>query len=158
MIAAVGNDFAIGYQNQLLCHLPKDLIRFKTITTGYPVIMGDKTWDSLPKKPLPKRRNIVMTLDPDFQADGCEIAHSVEEAMALTAHEEKVFVIGGGTIYRIFMPLAHELYITRIYEDFQADAFFPGIREEEWNLVENIVDKKDENNKYDLYYQTFVRK
>lgn len=158
MIAAVGENLELGYQNQLLCHLPIDLKHFKEITSGHTVLMGDKTWFSLPKKPLPNRRNIVITLD-DVAFPECETVHSIEDALDLVREEdEEAFVMGGATMYRLFLPYADKLYLTRIVSSFTADVFFPAIKEEEWSLVENEFVPKDEKNMYDLYFQTLIRK
>ncbi len=158
MIAAVGQNLELGYQNQLLCHLPKDLKHFKEITSGHTVIMGDRTWDSLPKKPLPNRLNVVVTLEETVFPD-CITVHSVEEVLAL-AHDGKdeVFVMGGATMYRLFMPYAQTLYLTRILSTFTADVFFPAINEQEWIVTGNEFIPKDEKNIYDLYFQTLSRK
>jgi dihydrofolate reductase len=157
MIAAVGSNLEIGYKNQLLCHLPKDLKRFKAITSGYTVLMGDRTWESLPVKPLPNRRNIVITLNKLANYQGCELVFSIEGALQLVQDEPEVFIIGGATIYRLMMQYADELYITRILADFEADAFFPEIKSEEWQLTEETFDAKDEKNIYDIVYQRYVR-
>ena len=157
MIAAIGNNLEIGYKNQLLCHLPKDLKRFKAITTGYTVLMGDRTWESLPVKPLPNRRNIVITLNKEADYEGCELAFSVEEALKMIEKEEKAFIIGGATIYRLMLQYADELYITRILANFEADAFFPEIKSEEWQLTDEVLDVKDEKNQYDIIYQHYIR-
>jgi len=157
MIAAVGNRLELGYKNQLLCHLPLDLKHFKEITSGHTVLMGDRTWESLPKKPLPNRRNIVITLDPVTFPD-CETVHSIEEALNLLAPDEPAFVMGGATMYKLFMQHADTLYITRILSDFTADVYFPEIKDTEWTLMEDTFIPKDEKNIYDLRFQTLTRK
>jgi dihydrofolate reductase len=157
MIVAIGNNLEIGCKNRLLCHLPKDLKRFKAITSGYAVLMGDRTWESLPIKPLPNRRNIVITLNKSANYQNCELAFSIEEALQLVKDEPKAFVIGGATIYRLMMQYADELLITRILADFEADVFFPEINSEEWQLTEELFDAKDEQNCYDLVYQKYIR-
>lgn len=158
MIAAVGQNFELGFQNQLLCHLPADLKYFKEKTLGCPVIMGDKTWESLPKKPLPNRRNIVITLNKNSQYQDCEVVHSIEDAMNLVKDEKESFIIGGATIYSLFIGLIGKLYLTRIHSDFTADCYFPRFNENEWILMDEIHAPKDDKNKYDLTFQTFVRK
>ncbi|MEG2069815.1 MAG: dihydrofolate reductase [Bacteroidales bacterium] len=158
MIAAVGNNGELGYQNQLLCHLPVDLKRFKKITSGCTVLMGDKTWESLPKKPLPNRRNIVITLNREACYLNCEMAYSIEEAMALLDPEEEAFIIGGATIYKLFIDRVQMLYITRILSDFQADVFFPTIDSKTWELTEDQFVPKDEHNEYDLRFQIYELK
>ena len=124
LIAAVARNGAIGKNNQLLIHLPGDLPRFKKLTLGCPVIMGRKTWDSI-GRPLPQRRNIVITRNASWQADGAEAAASFAAALTRVAGEPKAFVIGGAQIYAQSLPLADELLLTEIDADFDGDAFFP---------------------------------
>lgn len=157
MIAAVGNNLELGYQNRLLCHLPADLKHFKSITSGHTVLMGDRTWESLPKKPLPDRRNIVITLN-NISFPDCETVHSIEEALQLLAPDEQAFVMGGATMYKLFLPHADTLFLTRIMADFTADVFFPPIDLAEWDLVTNEFMPKDEKNPYNLHFQTLIRK
>ncbi len=158
MIAAVGKNLELGYQNQLLCHLPADLKYFKEKTSGSPVIMGDRTWESLPKKPLPNRRNIVITLDKTAQFSDCEVVHSVEEAMQLVECEKESFIIGGATIYSLFINRIGKLYLTRIDSEFTADVYFPAIKPDDWALVEESYLEKDDKNPYNLTFQIFERK
>ena len=129
-IAAVSLDWGLGRDNDLLFHISEDLKRFRAMTGGGTVIMGRKTLDSMPGgKPLPKRRNIVITRDPDFFRENVEVAHSVEEAAALAATDDpdKVWVIGGGEIYRAMLPLCSTCYITRVYAAPPCDTFFPDL-------------------------------
>ncbi len=158
MIAAIGENFELGYQNQLLCHLPADLKYFKEKTSGCPVIMGDRTWESLPKKPLPNRRNIVITLDKNATFQDCEVVHSIEDAMDLVRDEKESFIIGGATIYSLFIGLIGKLYLTRIHSNFTADVYFPRFNEAEWNLISEQQASKDEKNQYDLTFQVFEKK
>ena len=124
LIAAVARNGAIGKNNQLLVHLPGDLPRFKKLTLGHPVIMGRKTWDSI-GRPLPQRRNIVITRNASWQAAGAEAAASLAAALASVAGEPKAFVIGGAQIYAQALPLADELVLTEIDANFEGDVFFP---------------------------------
>jgi len=124
LIAAVARHGAIGRNNQLLCRISEDLKFFKRTTLGSPVIMGRKTWDSI-GRPLPGRRNIVITRNPQWHADGAERVASLDEALALVADAPKAFVIGGGEIYAQAIDIADELVLTEIDADFEADAFFP---------------------------------
>jgi dihydrofolate reductase len=124
LIAAVARNGAIGKNNELLCRIPEDLKFFKHTTLGSPVIMGRKTWDSI-GRPLPGRRNIVVTRNPEWSADGAERAASLQEAIMLVQNAPKVFVIGGGEIYTQALPIADELVLTEIDADFEGDAFFP---------------------------------
>ena len=127
LIAAVARNGAIGRHNDLLWQNPLDQKHFRQATMGCPVIMGRRTWDSLPARfrPLPGRRNIVVTRNIDWQDAGAEVAHSLDEAMALLADVPRAFVIGGGELYAQAMPLAHELVLTEVDADFEADTFFP---------------------------------
>jgi len=158
MIAAVGNNLELGKNNQLLCHLHEDLKRFKSITSGCSVIMGDRTWESLPIKPLPNRRNIVITLDKNAVFKGCEIVHTIDDAVALVKNEEKAFVIGGATIYKLFIDKINSLYLTRIDAEFDADVFFPNVNFEQWKMIEEEVYEKDEKNEFMMKFQVFERK
>ena len=158
MIVAVGNRWEMGLNNQLLCHLPEDLKKFKTITSGHTVIMGDRTWDSLPKKPLPNRRNIVMTLDKALQYPDCEMAYSIEEAIGMLDEDEEAFIIGGATIYRIFINKIDKLYLTRILADFDADVYFPEVDFSKWTLMRDEFFAKDEKNVYDMRFQYYQLK
>ena len=156
IIVAIAENYAIGKKGDLLCHMPSDLKHFKEITSGHTVLMGDRTWESLPKKPLPNRRNIVITLD-DIEFEGVETVHSIAAALDLVADDEEAFVMGGATMYRLFLPYADKLYLTRIVSEFVADVWFPEIDENEWKVVESVFVPKDEKNVYDLYFQTLIR-
>jgi dihydrofolate reductase len=127
LIAAVARNGSIGKDNGLLWHEPEDLRHFRRVTLGCPVIMGRRTWDSLPARfrPLPGRRNLVITRDAAWHADGAEAAHSLSAALTLLAGASKAFVIGGAEIYALALPLADELVLTEIDADLDGDAFFP---------------------------------
>jgi len=158
IIVAIGKNNEIGRKNELLVHLPNDLKRFKELTTEATVIMGENTYFSLPIRPLPKRRNIVLTFDREKQFPNCEIAYSIEQAMEMTHQDAKVFIMGGASVYRQFLPLASKLYLTKIDADFaDADAFFPEIDISQWNLIESIDCKADEKHRYDYSYETYIR-
>ncbi len=124
VIAAIAHQGALGKDNQLLVHLPGDLPRFKRLTLGHPIVMGRKTWDSI-GRPLPGRRNIVVTRNAQWSADGAQRAASFEAALALAGDVERVCVIGGAEIYALALPHADELLLTEIDADFAADAYFP---------------------------------
>ena len=130
LVASVARDGGIGHAGQLLVHLPGDLPRFKRMTMGSSLVMGRKTWDSI-GRPLPGRRNIVVTRDPGWQAAGAERAATLEEALAAAGDAERVFVIGGAEIFALALPLADELELTEIDAEFPADAFFPA-----WNRAD----------------------
>ena len=157
IIVAVAENFAIGKDNTLLFHLPGDLKRFKQITTGHPVIMGRNTLLSIPRWPLAKRRNIVLTDKSDDVFPGCEIVFSVDEALQKIKDEEEVFVIGGGSVYRQFYPLAGKLYLTLIHQNFEADTFFPEINYAEWKVISR-EGHFDETNNFSYSYLNLERK
>lgn len=157
LIVAVGEDGAIGKQGNLIWKISDDLKRFKTLTTGHPVIMGRKTWESLPKKPLPGRRNIVVTRQNDFRADGAETAKSIEEAISITCDEEP-FVIGGAEIYKAFLPYVSILDLTCIKDKCRdADAFLQLDVSKGWELIEES-EMKTTTEGLSFQYQTFHRK
>lgn len=135
IIVAVSDDWGIGKGNDLLWHIPGDMKRFRKLTMGRSVIMGKKTWESLPKRPLAGRKNIVLTDIPGESIADAVTAYSIEDALAGCDRDEEVFVIGGGSIYRQFMPLADRLYITHVHKKASADVYFPEIDPEKWEVV-----------------------
>ncbi len=135
IIVAIAENMAIGKNNDLLWHIPEDLKRFKRITSGHPVIMGKRTYESLPRRPLPNRRNIVITDVKGEELEGCEMAWSIAEAIAKCNPSEENFVIGGASIYKQFLPFADRLYLTWIHKSFDADVFFPEIDYNQWKLT-----------------------
>lgn len=135
IIAAVSGDLGIGMKNELLWHIPEDLKRFKTLTMGKCIIMGKRTWESLPRKPLPGRKNIVLTDVPEECIDCSVTAYSIEDALTKCGNDEEVFVIGGGSVYRQFMPYADRLYITHVHRNSPADTWFPKIDLRKWRIV-----------------------
>lgn len=138
IIVALASDGAIGRRGDLLYHVSADLRRFKALTTGNTVVMGRKTFESLPKGALPDRRNIVISRDSAYRAAGADTYTSLDEAIASCAPDDKVFIIGGAQIYRLAMPLADELLVTRFDRtEPDADTFFPDIDEATWTLGES---------------------
>jgi dihydrofolate reductase len=156
IIVAIAENFAIGKNNQLLFHLSDDLKRFRQITTGHPVIMGRNTLLSLPKWPLPGRHNIVITDKPEDAFPGCEIVFSVEDALKLVPDEAEVFIIGGGSVYRQFFPIATRLYLTLVHKIMDADTFFPEVIYEEWEEISR-EEHFDEINQFSYTYLTLER-
>jgi len=149
IIVACDENNAIGKNNKLLTHLPNDLRYFKSVTQGHTVIMGRRTFESLPNGALPNRRNIVLSNNPDFKVENAEIVSSLQEAISLTCEEEEVFIIGGGSVYMEALAIANKLYITYIYYRFEgADTFFPEIDEKIWKEVSRIKNPADEKNKF----------
>jgi dihydrofolate reductase len=126
-IAAVARNGAIGRDNQLLVHLSEDLKRFKRLTMGAPIVMGRKTFDSI-GRPLPGRRNIVITRNPAWRADGVDAVHSLDDALALAADAPQVFVLGGGEIFAQALARSQRLELTELQRDYDGDAFFPPSR------------------------------
>lgn len=134
LIAAVASNRVIGKDNQLLWHLPDDMRYFRETTRGKPVIMGRKTWESLPEKfrPLPGRLNIVVSRNPAFSAPGATLTESLEEGISAATGAEEAFVIGGAELYRQALPFAQRLYLTEIAQEYVGDAYFPAISEQDW--------------------------
>lgn len=136
IIVAIAKNNVIGKDNKLLWHISDDLKRFKRLTIGKTVIMGRKTFFSLPNGALPNRRNIVITDYSDDCCLGAEKVSSIEEAIENVKNEKKVFIIGGGAIYKQFLPLCNKIYLTKVHKEYDGDVFFPEINMEEWELVE----------------------
>jgi len=151
IIAAISEDCGIGKNNDLLWNIPEDLKRFKKLTLGKTVIMGRKTWESLPRRPLPGRKNVVITDVPDENIGNAVTAYSIGDALSKCSDDEDIFIIGGGSIYRQFMPLAGRLYITLVHRSVPADIYFPKIDMNKWKIVEkdnsgsNQIDSKPNN-------------
>ena len=134
MIVAVAENGAIGKDNNLLWHISGDLKRFKAITTGHSIIMGRKTYLSFPKRPLPDRKNIILT-NGDNTFEGAYTAKNIEQALALCDSDE-VFIIGGESIYRQFLPYTTKIYLTRVHRSYEADTFFPTLNMDEWKKID----------------------
>jgi dihydrofolate reductase len=157
MVVAMGEKNEIGFDNQLLWHLPKDLKHFKEITSGHPVIMGRKTYESIGKA-LPNRTNIVVSRQKDWFEEGILIVGSIKEAVKFAKKiDEEMFIIGGGNIYEQTMDIADKLEITLVKADLEADTFFPKIDKKIWTKTSEICHEKDEKNQYDFCFQTFER-
>jgi len=157
LIVAMAANRGIGKDNRLLFHLSGDLRRFKAITTGHTIIMGRKTLLSLPSWPLPNRRHIVLTGNTEATFEGCETASSVEEVTEMVKGEEEAFVIGGGSVYRQFYPLAGKLYLTLVDKAFPADTFFPEIDDAEWQELNKEI-HFDEKNNFRYAYIDLIRR
>ncbi len=136
IIVAVSEDWGIGMNNELLWQLPQDLKRFKRLTLGNTVLMGKRTWESLPKRPLPGRKNVVLTDIPDEIINEAVTAYSIKDALDKCNSDEEIFIIGGGSIYRQFMPVADRLYITHVHKKTPADTYFPEIDPLQWKVTE----------------------
>ena len=159
IIVAIAENYAIGKKGDLLCHMPADLKHFKDITSGKTVMMGERTFFSLPKHPLPNRRNIVLTDVAGKTFEGAEAVYSIDEMVKCIQGEEEAFVIGGGMVYRQMTPLADKLYITHIHHSWEdADTFFPEIKESEWKLLNAEHHFADEKNPYNYTFATYGRR
>lgn len=159
IIAAVADNFVIGKSNKLPWHLPADLKHFKALTTGSAVIMGKRTFESLPNGPLPNRTNIV--LSSTYNEGVCEgyfEANSIEDALELCENIESVFIIGGGAVYKQTMDVADYMHITWVHADFAGDAFFPKINFEAWEEIERENFEADEKNPTPYSFVTYKKK
>jgi len=156
IVVIVDQKNGIGKNNQLLCHMPADLKHFKQLTVGHPVIMGRKTYDSM-GKPLPNRRNIVITKQ-SLEINGCEVVHSVDEALELCTTEGLVSVIGGATIFEQSMDLVDTIHLTCIHHTFEADTFFPKIDTDVWEVTAREDNEADEKNPYSYSFITYKKR
>ena len=159
LIVAISENNAIGRAGDLLCHLPNDLQYFKRQTSGCTVVMGKKTFLSLPRRPLPNRRNIVLTQQADFTYEQTEVAHSIPELMDMLRADESVFIIGGGQVYRQFLPLVDTLYITHIHHTWEdADTFFPEIDPAVWQCISRERHEADDKNPHAHTFAVYTRR
>lgn len=158
IIVAIAANNAIGKDNQLLWHLSDDLKRFRRLTSGHTVIMGRNTYLSLPKGALPNRRNIVITDHPGELFEGCEMAYSIDDALALAGDDQECFIMGGGMVYQQMLPVAGRLYLTTVDHSFDADTFFPEIDIDEWLALETETVDAGEKNDYPHTFTLYERK
>ena len=157
IIAAIGKNNELGKNNTLIWSMPADMKFFRDTTRGHTVIMGRKTFESI-GKPLPNRKNIVITRDKNYKKDGIEIVNSLNEAINLTIPNEEVFVLGGGEIYKQAIEIADKLYITHINtEDSEADSFFPEIIPLVWNEISHTENQKDTENPFNYTFSIYER-
>ena len=159
IICALAENNAIGFENRLLYRLSNDLRRFKELTSGHTVIMGRKTFDSLPKGALPNRRNIVLTRQQGLEIPGVEIFNNLPAALEACANDAEVFIMGGEAVYREGLAHANRLYLTHVHNTpANADAYFPTIAEDEWVATEEQAFEADEKNECPYSFKTYVRK
>ena len=157
-IVAIDENGAIGRQGDLLCHLPADMKHFKEVTMGHSIVMGRKTFESFPRRPLPGRQNIVITRNAGWQYPGVTVVHSLEDAIA-AAEGETLFIIGGAQVYEQSLPLVDVLHLTRIHARWaSADAFFPAIVMDDWQEVSREHHKSDHKNAYEFDFITLKRR
>ncbi|WP_081211999.1 dihydrofolate reductase [Salegentibacter sediminis] len=157
MIAAAAKNNALGKENDLVWHLPDDFKRFKQLTTGHHIIMGRKTFESFPQ-PLPNRTHIIVTRNRDYTAKGAVVVHTLERAIEIAQDDPQPFIIGGGEIYELALPIAEKIELTRIHSNFEADTFFPELDENKWKLVKEEFHPTDEKHKYAFTYLTYERR
>lgn len=156
LIVAMAQNGVIGRNGDLPWHLPADLKHFKAVTLGKPVIMGRRTWDEI-GKPLPGRRNIVISRRPDFLAPGAEVVDSLEQALALAADAAEVMVIGGAQIYAQALPFADCIHRTLVCGEMPGDTWFPEVDWQQWRLVEESEQAADERHAWPLRFQRYER-
>jgi len=157
IMVAIAENHAIGKNNQLLWRLPADLKHFKDTTSGHTVIMGRKTFDSV-GKPLPNRRNIVISRNTSLEMPGAEVVSDLESAIALCDDHEEVFIVGGAQIYRMAMGITDKIYLTVVKGTFDADTYFPPIDPNFWEETDKISFEPDEKNAWAYTFSTLVRK
>ena len=153
IIVATSKNKVIGDSNSLIWYLPADLKRFKELTTGNPIVMGRKTYESI-GRPLPNRRNIIITRDFKYDVEGCEVVNSLEEALMIC--NNNCFIIGGGEIYKQSMSIADQIYLTLVHEDFEGDTEFPEIGSE-WKMVTSQDFEPDEKNKHKYSFIEYMK-
>lgn len=160
LIVAASENNAIGKNNQLLWHLPKDMKFFKNTTWAMAVAMGRKTFESLNSKSLPGRKNIIITRQHGWNADGVSVVKSVDEAVALADELDykEIFIIGGGEIFMIAFDKAQKIYMTRVHADLEGDVFFPVIEKKDWKLVSSVDNPGDEKHPFAFTFEVWERK
>ncbi len=156
IIAAIGQNNALGKDNQLIWHLPADLKRFKKVTTGHHVIMGRKTFESL-GKPLPNRTTIIISRDKNYHADGCITVNSLTEAIKAAQNDDNPYILGGAEIYKQSMDIADVLDLTFVHQAFEADVYFPKIDKNIWKETFRENHFKDERNKFNFSFVKYER-
>jgi dihydrofolate reductase len=160
LIVATDENKLIGNNNQLPWHLPADLAHFKNLTQNNIVVMGRKTYDSLPEqyRPLPNRKNVIISRNSNLKIANCEVFSSLETMIKAFEDKAKLMIIGGMSIYEQALPLVDKIYLTTIHHKFTGDAFFPKLDDNEWNEIESIYNEADDNNKYAYTFSILERK
>jgi len=158
IIVAIGENNEIGKNNNLLWHISEDLKRFKILTSNKTVVMGRNTWNSLPYKPLPNRKNIVLSKNKNLIIEGVEILNSIETIFEKKYTENEIFIIGGEKVYRQFLEYADKIYITKVFQSFDADTWFPKIDENIWYNNEKSNIFYDEKSNLNYQYFNYLRK
>lgn len=153
IITAFAENNVIGNNNKLIWYISEDLKRFKKITSGNSIIMGRKTYISLPFRPLPKRKNIVISKNKNLVFKGATLVSSPENALEICKNETEIFICGGASIYEYFLPFADKIYLTKIFHNFKGDTFFPKINFDNWKLINKI----EKNGKYKFSFLDYER-
>ena len=158
IIAAIGLNNELGKDNDLIWHLPADLKRFKKVTSGHAIIMGRNTFESI-GKPLPNRRSIIITRNTSYEKEGCDVVHSLEEAINLIKDQKNAFIIGGAQIYKeaIEKQLVDQLDITKVHQNFEADVFFPTIDQSVWEEISEETFLPDDKNQYTYSFISYKK-
>ncbi len=156
LIAAIAQNRVLGKDNQLIWHMPNDLKHFKELTQGHAVIMGRKTYESM-GRPLPKRENIVVSRQANYEAPGCTVVNSLEKAIALAEDDAQPFIIGGAEIYKLALPHAQKMELTIVEAEFEGDTFFPEFDFNEWKLKQEEQHEPDEKNPFPYRFLTYVK-
>jgi len=159
IIVSVSNNWVIGKDNKLLWRLSSDLKRFKDLTINKPIIMGQRTFESLPKGALPNRTNIVLTDDPNFSAPNVIVAYSIPKSLEIAKLSgDEVFIIGGGMIYKQFLDYADSIYLTEVNVEIEGDTIFPKLEENKWKLISEEFKSKDDKNEYNHIYKLYNKR
>ena len=156
IIVAAAENNIIGNDNKLIWHLSDDLKRFKELTKGHHVIMGRKTFESMPKA-LPNRTNVIITRKKDYFAENAIVTNSLDEAIKLTSDDPQPFIIGGGEIYKIALNISDRIELTRVHHNFDGDTYFPEIDNKIWTEINRTEKKKDDKHKYDYTFITYEK-
>ncbi|MGE7839119.1 dihydrofolate reductase [Viridibacillus arvi] len=156
LIVAMDNNRVIGKNNKLPWKLPKELEYVKKTTLGHSLIIGRKNFESIGRA-LPRRRNIILTRDKNYSIEGCEIAHSTDDVFKMCENEDEIFIFGGEQIYKLFLPYAKKMYVTKIDFEFEGDTFFPELDFEKWNEIYVQKGITDEENPYPYFFHIYER-
>ena len=156
IIVAAAENNVIGNENKLIWHLSDDLKRFKDLTKGHHVIMGRKTFESMPKA-LPNRTNVIITRKKDYIAENAIVVNSLEEALKISSDDPQPFIIGGGEIYKMSMNISDRVELTRVHHNFDGDTYFPEIDSKIWCEINRTEKKKDDKHKYDYTFITYEK-
>lgn len=157
LLWAMDENRLIGKDNDLPWRLPEDLKYFKKVTMGHPIVMGRKTYESI-GRPLPGRQNIIITRNPNYKVDGCDVFHSIDEFLSYYKSQSgEIFVIGGAEIFKATIPFADRLYVTKIHETFTGNAYFPELDMGKWSLISSEQGIRDEKNPYDYEFLVYER-